>query len=166
VAILRRKAEDEELALSDDVAHLVAQRVSGSVRELEGVLGRLVAQAEVAHRTIDVALAQGVLDVLLPVVPVACTMDDLQRAVCTVFGIHLSDLQRPSRRRSVTLPRHIAMYLARESLRQPFPAIAERFGGRDHTTVISACRHVASLLETDPTTRNIVTGLRKQLSLP
>ena len=166
VAILRRKAEDEEIELPDDVAHVVAQRVSSSVRELEGVLGRLAAQAEVTHRSIDVALAQEVLAILLPAAPVACTIDDLQRAVCTLFGIHLSDLRGPSRRRSVTLPRHIAMYLARESLRQPFPAIAERFGGRDHTTVISACRHVATLLDTDPPTRNILASLRKQLSLP
>jgi chromosomal replication initiator protein len=166
VAILRRKAEDEDIDLPDDVAQLVALKVSGSVRELEGVLGRLAAQAEITSRPIDLALAQEVLNVLLPAAPVTCTIEDLQRAVCNMFGIHLSDLRGPSRRRSVTLPRHIAMYLAREGLRQAFPSIAERFGNRDHTTVMAACRHVTELLETDPATRNIVTNLRKQLALP
>ncbi|MBI5500772.1 MAG: chromosomal replication initiator protein DnaA [Deltaproteobacteria bacterium] len=166
VAILRRKAEDEGIELPDEVAQLVASRVTGSVRELEGVLGRLAAQAEITARPIDVALAQDVLAVLLPAAPVACTVDELQRAVCNLFGIHLADLRGPSRRRSVTLPRHIAMYLARDGLRQPFPAIAERFGGRDHTTVMAACRHVVELLESDPPTRNIVASLRKQLGLP
>jgi chromosomal replication initiator protein len=166
VAILRRKAEDENIDLPDEVAQLVALKVSGSVRELEGVLGRLAAQAEITHRVIDVPLAQEVLNVLLPAAPVTCTMDDLQRAVCDLFGIHLSDLRGPSRRRSVTLPRHVAMYLAREALRQPFPSIAERFGNRDHTTVMAACRHITELLETDSSTRNIVLNLRKQLGLP
>ena len=166
VALLRRKAEDEGIELSDEVAQVIALKVTGSVRELEGVLGRLAAQAEVTGRPIDTALAQEVLNILLPVAPVTCTLEDLQRAVCNLFGIHLSDLRGPSRRRSVTLPRHIAMYLARESLRQPFPAIAERFGNRDHTTVMAACRHIAELLETDAATRNIVTNLRRQLGLP
>jgi chromosomal replication initiator protein len=165
VAILRRKAEDEGIDLVDDVAQLVALKVTGSVRELEGVLGRLAAQAEITGRTIDVALTQEVLNVLLPAAPVMCTIDDLQRAVCNLFGIHLSDLRGPSRRRSVTLPRHIAMYLARELLRQPYSAIAEKFGNRDHTTVLSACRQVTELLETDAAIRNTVTNLRRQLGV-
>jgi len=165
VAILRRKAEDEGINLADEVAQLVALKVTGSVRELEGVLGRLAAQAEITGRPIDVALTQEVLSVLLPTAPVMCTLDDLQRAVCNLFGIHLSDLRGPSRRRSVTLPRHVAMYLARELLRQSYPAIAEKFGNRDHTTVIAACRHISDLLETDAAIRNTVTNLRRQLGL-
>ncbi|NMC69614.1 MAG: chromosomal replication initiator protein DnaA [Myxococcales bacterium] len=166
VAILRRKAEDEGIRLPDDVAQLIALKVTGSVRELEGILGRLAAQAEVTHHPIDLSLAQDVLAVLLPAAPVSCTIDDLQRAVCSLFGIHLSDLRGPSRRHSVTLPRHIAMFLARDALRLPLPTIGERFGNRDHTTVISACRRVASLLEHDAATRNIVLNLRRQLGLP
>ena len=166
VALLRHKAEDEGINLPDDVAQVIALKVTGSVRELEGVLGRVAAQAEVTGHPIDIALAQEVLNILLPVAPVTCTIEDLQRAVCNLFGIHLSDLRGPSRRRSVTLPRHIAMYLAREALRHPLPAIGERFGNRDHTTVMSACRHVGELLESDASTRNIVTNLRRQLGLP
>ena len=166
VAILRRKADDEGLRVPDDVAQLIALKVTGSVRELQGVLGRLAAQAEVSNRPIDLALAQEVLNVLLPAAPVSCTIEELQRAVCSLFGIHLSDLRGPSRRHSVTLPRHIAMFLARDALRLPLPTIGERFGNRDHTTVMSACRRVASLLERDAATRNIVVNLRRQLGLP
>lgn len=166
VAILRRKADDEGLQVPDDVAQLIALKVTGSVRELEGVLGRLAAQAEVSGRKIDLPLAQEVLTILLPTAPVSCTIEDLQRAVCSLFGIHLSDLRGPSRRHSVTLPRHIAMYLARDALRLALPTIGERFGNRDHTTVMSACRRVAVLLERDAATRNIVVNLRRQLGLP
>lgn len=166
VAILRRKAEDEGLRLPDDVAQLIALKVTGSVRELQGVLGRLAAQAEVSNRPIDLTLAQEVLNVLLPAAPVSCTIEELQRAVCSLFGIHLSDLRGPSRRHSVTLPRHIAMFLARDALRLPLPTIGERFGNRDHTTVMSACRRVTALLERDAATRNIVVNLRRQLGLP
>jgi len=166
VAILRRKAEDEGIRLPNDVAQLIALKVTGSVRELEGTLGRLAAQAEVTRRPIDLTLAQDVLAVLLPAAPVSCTIDDVQRAVCSLFGIHLSDLRGPSRRQSVTLPRHIAMFLARDALRLPLPTIGERFGNRDHTTVLSACRRVADLLERDAATRNIVLNLRRQLGLP
>ncbi|MBN1769884.1 MAG: chromosomal replication initiator protein DnaA [Deltaproteobacteria bacterium] len=166
VAILRRKAEDEGLDVPDDVAQLIALKVTGSVRELEGVLGRLAAQAELSSRPISLALAQEVLNVLLPAAPLSCTIEELQRAVCSLFGIHLSDLRGPSRRHSVTLPRHIAMFLARDALRLPLPTIGERFGNRDHTTVMSACRRVATLLESDAATRNIVLNLRRQLGLP
>lgn len=166
VAILRRKAEDEGITLPDDVAQAIALKVTGSVRELEGVLGRVAAQAQVTHRPLDLELAQEALQVLFPVTTVSCTLEDLQRAVCNLFGVHLSDLRGPSRRHAVTLPRHIAMFLARDALRLPLPTIGERFGNRDHTTVLSACRRVSALLERDAATRNIVQNLRRQLGLP
>jgi len=150
VAILRRKAEEDAIEVPDEVAELVADHVTGSVRELEGTLGRLAAQARIEKISIDVDLARRVLGALLPAGPaVACTIEDVQKAVCGLFNVHLSDLRGPSRRRAITLPRHVAMYLARESLRQSFPAIAEQFGNRDHTTVMSACRQIGQRLQTD-----------------
>jgi len=164
VAILRRKADDEGIVLPDDVAQLIALKVTGSVRELEGVLGRLAAQAEVSSRVIDLPLAQEVLNILLPTAPVSCTIEELQRSVCSLFGIHLSDLRGPSRRHSVTLPRHIAMFLARDALRLPLPTIGERFGNRDHTTVMYAYKKISDLMKERRSIYNQVSEITAQLS--
>jgi chromosomal replication initiator protein len=165
LAILRRKADDEGIDLPDEVAHLVALHVTGCIRELEGVLGRIAAQARLLRCPLNADLARDVLARLAPTMVMGRTIDDVQRAVCDVYGVHLGDLRGHSRRHSVTLPRHVAMYIARENLRQAYPAIAEHFGNRDHTTVIAACEKVARLMHSDTATRNVVVNLRRQLRL-
>jgi chromosomal replication initiator protein len=166
LAILQAKAEEEGAALPQDAAERIAHHVRGSIRELEGALGRLVAQARLTHRPLDAALADEVLAALLPVEASVVTIDDIQRAVCALYGVSPSDLRSPSRRRAVVVPRHVAMYLARHGLNLAFPTIAEHFGRRDHTTAVAACRQVARLVETDAAIRSVVQNLRRQLGLP
>lgn len=165
LAILRKKAEEESIVLPGEVAELVAERVNNSIRELEGTLARLAVEARLARSAIDTALARKVLGSLAPVLPPSCSIDDIQRAVCAAFGISPADLRGTSRRRDCVIPRHVAMYLAREGLHQAYPAIGRLFGDRDHSTVIAACRNVARLIRNDRAIAGAVANLRRQLGI-
>ncbi len=147
IAILRKKAEAEQIPLLDEVAHFIAQVVKSNVRELEGTLLRLAVKAELLGRPIDIELTKDSLRAAMPKPEQALTVEDIQRAVCVYFAIKLSDLKSKKRHRAVSYPRQVAMYLCRERLGTSYPALGERFGGKDHTTVISAVRKITGLLE-------------------
>ena len=149
VAILQKKAEAENICLQQDVAHFIAQVVKSNVRELEGTLIRLAVKAELLHRPIDLDLAKESLRGIMPVQQNALSVEDIQRVVCGHFGIRLSDLKGKRRHRAVSYPRQIAMYICRERLGTSYPELGERFGGKDHTTVISAVRKITSLVENE-----------------
>ena len=164
VAIVRKKAEAEQIPLQDDVAHFIAQVVKSNVRELEGTLLRLAVKAELLGRPIDIELARDSLRGALPKPEQAITVEDIQRAVCTYFAIKLSDLKGKKRHRAVSYPRQVAMYLCRERLGTSYPALGERFGGKDHTTVISAVRKISGLLEgSDEKTQRAVEAIDRKL---
>ncbi|MEM9069169.1 MAG: chromosomal replication initiator protein DnaA [Myxococcota bacterium] len=149
VAIIKKKAEAEQIPLTDDVAHFIAQVVKSNVRELEGTLLRLAVKAELLGRPIELELAKESLRAVLPPPEQAVTVEDIQRAVCTYFGLKLMDLKSKRRHRAVSYPRQVAMYLCRQRLGTSYPELGERFGGKDHTTVISAVRKITGLLEHD-----------------
>ncbi len=149
VAILKKKAEAEQIRLTDDVAHFIAQVIKSNVRELEGTLLRLAVKAELLGRPIDLELAKESLRSILPAPEQALSVEDIQRAVCTYFNLKLSDLKSRRRHRAVSYPRQVAMYLCRQRLGTSYPELGERFGGKDHTTVISAVRKIGGLLEQD-----------------
>jgi chromosomal replication initiator protein len=166
IAILKAKAEQEHIALSDDVALFLAQVVKSNVRELEGTLLRLAVKAELANRAIDLEFAKEALRGVLPKAEAATTVEDIQRAVCDYYSIRLADLKSHRRHRAVSFPRMVAMYLCRQRLGTSFPELGDRFGGKDHTTVMSAVRKIDGLLRNeDPAVMNAVEAIERKLNL-
>lgn len=149
VAILIKKAKQEGVALPDDVAFFIAKRVRSNVRELEGALRRILASAYFTGRQIDVALVSDSLKDLISFQDRLITINNIQKTVAEYFKIRVSDLHAKSRSRQVTRPRQVAMALAKELTEHSLPEIGDAFGGRDHTTVIHACRKIVELKTSD-----------------
>lgn len=149
VAILEKKAESEGIVLDKSVANFLATCVKSNVRELEGTLIRLSMQAELMGKKMDLELARTALRAVLPKTEQATSVEDIQKAVCDYFNLRLIDMKSQRRHRSVAFPRMLAMYLCRHHLGTSFPELGERFGGKDHTTVLSACRKINGLLEAE-----------------
>ncbi|MDA8389408.1 MAG: chromosomal replication initiator protein DnaA [Gammaproteobacteria bacterium] len=164
VAILIKKAEQEGVTLPDDVAFFVAKRVRSNVRELEGALRRLLASANFTGRTIDVALAAESLKDLLAFQERLVTIMNIQKLVAEYYKIRVGDLSSKSRSRQVTRPRQVAMALAKELTHHSLPEIGKEFGGRDHSTVIHACRKVEQLVKEDPRTKEDYANLMRILT--
>jgi chromosomal replication initiator protein len=166
IAILKAKAEQEHITLADDVALFLAQVVKSNVRELEGTLLRLAVKAELATRAIDLEFAKEALRGVLPKSETATTVEDIQRAVCDYYSIRLADLKSHRRHRAVSFPRMVAMYLCRQRLGTSFPELGDRFGGKDHTTVMSAVRKIDGLIKNeDPSVMNAVEAIERKLNL-
>ncbi len=163
VAILKRKAEIERMVLADDVALTIATAVRSNVRELEGALLQLSARSSITGRSIDKELAEEVLQDLVSATPQGFSIESIQREVATYFDIKLHDLKGPKRLQSVARPRMIAMYLARKLTGASFPEIGSRFGGKDHSTVISAVKKIERLVAEDSNLRSVVTTLESHL---
>jgi chromosomal replication initiator protein len=166
VAILKRKAESERVMLPDDVALYVAAHVKTNVRELEGALLRIAARASFQAQAITLDLARDALQKLLANTPTGLTIESIQREVAAYFDIKLHDLKGPKRHRAVAHPRMIAMYLARKLTSMSFPEIGSRFGGKDHSTVISAVRKIERLCAEQPTVRSVVNTIETHLRQP
>lgn len=150
VAILKKKAQIEDILLPDVVAVMLAQNVKSNVRELEGSLIRLAAKASLTGRVIDEALIrEEIALVAAPSQRLVC-VSDIQRAVCNHFRVMNADLLSKDRHKSVAFARQVAMYLCRQRLKSSFPELGRAFGNRDHTTVMSAVRRVESLRKRDP----------------
>ena len=143
VAILKKKAEIQGLELPDDVAIYIATQVRSNIRELEGCLSKMRAFSTFTNHRISLELAKKVLkDMFDAPASRAVTVELVQRVVASHFQLSLSDLKSSARSRRITLPRQIAMYLSRELTNQSLLDIGRNFGGRDHTTVIHACKRV------------------------
>ena len=147
IAILQKKAESEGIELPSEVALFLAQTVRSNVRELEGTLLRIAVKAELLRLPIDLELAKDTLRAVAPNHDTVTTVEDIQRIVCGYFGIRLTDLKSRRRHRAVSFPRMVAMYICRQRLGTSYPELGERFGGKDHTTVISAVRKIGGLVE-------------------
>jgi chromosomal replication initiator protein len=166
VAILKRKAELESVTLPDEVALYLAAHIKTNVRELEGALLRLAARASFHGQSISVELARDALAKLIAHGPTGLTIETIQREVATYFDEKLHDLKGPRRHRAVAHPRMVAMYLARKLTKMSFPEIGSRFGGKDHSTVISAVRKIERLVAEDPTVKSVVGTLESHLRQP
>lgn len=164
VAILKGKAEADGVPLDDDVAMLLARHISRNVRELEGALMRLEANARLLGQRITVEMTQSVLGDLVEAVQRQVSPDTIVKAVSHAFQIPLASLKGPRRHRHVTVPRQVAMFLIRELTDASLPHIGSMFGGRDHTTVINALKRVESLREADPDLRDQIERLRVELT--
>lgn len=163
IAILRKKSEDEGVRLPDDVVQFLAANMKSNIRELEGSLVRLGAYSSLTGQPITLDMARTVLRDVIGDKKKIVAMDDIQEAVSSRFHVKVSDLK--SRRRSKTLvqPRQIAMFLCRELTDASFPEIGRQFGGKDHTTIMHACKQVAKAVEADTTLRATLEGLKEQI---
>ena len=149
VAILMSKAAAVGVSLPEEVAFFMAQRIRSNVRELEGALKSVIATAELEGQKITLDLTKEALRDLLALHDRRITIDSIQKTVAAYYKIRVSDLLSKRKTRSVARPRQVAMALAKELTRFSLPEIGDRFGGRDHTTALHACRRIRGLRETD-----------------
>jgi chromosomal replication initiator protein len=161
VAILKQKAIVEEFNLPHEVSHLIAERISSNVRELEGALTRLHAVSSIQNVPISLDMAKSALKPLLQPKVVNVTVDDIKKAVSNHFNIKVSEIISKRRTKNLSFPRHIAMYLCRKHTTASYPEIGEHFGGRDHSSVIHAASVVSSKLSTDAEVKGIIENIEK-----
>ncbi len=164
VAILMKKAEQVDLDLPHDAAFFLAQRIRSNVRELEGALKRVIASAHFTGRKVDIPLIRDSLKDLLALQDRQVSLDNIQRTAAEYYKIKVTDLLSKRRNRSVARPRQIAMALAKELTNHSLPEIGYSFGGRDHTTVLHACRKVKELRESDGDIREDYQNLLRTLT--
>lgn len=145
VAILMSKAQQTGISLPDEVAFFVAKRFRSNIRELEGALHRLIANAHFTGQAITLDFAKSALKDLLALQDKMVTIDNIQKTVAEYYKMRVADLLSKRRSRSIARPRQIAMALSKELTNHSLPEIGDAFGGRDHTTVIHACRKIADL---------------------
>jgi chromosomal replication initiator protein len=149
VAILKTKAHEFDFPLADEVAFFVAKHIQSNVRELEGALKRVMAHAHFTGQAVTIDFVKEALKDLLTLHTRLVTVEFIQKTVAEYFKIKLSDMMSKRRNRSVARPRQIGMALAKELTNHSLPELGEHFGGRDHTTVLHACRKVQELLSTN-----------------
>lgn len=162
VAILLSKADQNRVQLPEEVAFFVAQRIRSNVRELEGALHRLSASARLRGEPLTVEFARTALRDMLAAYERMITIDNIKRTVAAYYNIRVTDLNSPRRTRSLARPRQIAMALSKELTQHSLPEIGESFG-KDHTTVLHACRKVAALRTEDIKIREDYENLHRQL---
>lgn len=164
VAILINKAGQSKIQLSHEVAFFIAKRIRSNVRELEGALKRIVANAEFTGRDITLEFVQEALRDILALQDKLVSIDNILRTVAEYFKIKVSDLLSKRRNRSVARPRQIAMTLCKELTNHSLPEIGDAFGGRDHTTVLHACKTIKAMRLTDADIGEDFSNLLRSLS--
>ncbi len=164
VAILMKKADQAKVDLPHDAAFFIAQRIRSNVRELEGALKRVIAHSHFMGRDITIELIRESLKDLLALQDKLVSIDNIQRTVAEYYKIKISDLLSKRRSRSVARPRQVAMALSKELTNHSLPEIGDAFGGRDHTTVLHACRKIAELKESDADIREDYKNLLRTLT--
>ena len=150
VAILMKKAEQSHISLAPDAAFFIAQRIRSNVRELEGALKRVIASANFTGRPFDIDLIKDSLKDLFALQDKQVSLDNIKRKVAEYYKIKVADLMSKRRNRSVARPRQVAMAMAKELTHHSLPEIGDAFGGRDHTTVLHACRKIRELRDVSP----------------
>ena len=148
-AILIKKALQVNIKLPQDVAFFIAKKIPFNVRDLEGALRRVIANSQFTGREITVEFTKEALHDLITLKDKLVSIENIQKIVAEYFKIRISDLSSKSKKQNITRPRQIAMCLARELTSQSLPEIGNAFGGRDHTTVINACKKISGLKELD-----------------
>ena len=162
--ILRMRAHQDRVAVSEEVLGVIAARIDSNVRTLEGALIHVVAFHSLTGRELTTKLASEVLDGLYPDTrPRRLTVEEIQELVCSEFEISRDTLLSAERTARVAWARHVAMYLAREHTDQTLPAIGRAFGGRNHSTVLHACRSTAKRMQADPEAYQVINTLVARL---
>lgn len=164
VAILMKKAEERGVNLEEEVALFLAQKLRTNVRELEGALNRAVAWSNFTHRPITIDAVREALKDLIASYDHLITIENIQKTIAEYYSIKMVDLKSKSRTRSIARPRQMAMALAKELTNHSLPEIGREFGGRDHTTVMHACKTILELRESDSSIQEDYTNLTRKLS--
>lgn len=165
VAILERKAEERGIKLPHEVAFFIAKRLRSHVRELEGALNRVAVNVNLTGRELTIDFVKEALRDLIAAQEKMVTIDNIQRTVAEYYNIKISDLMSKRRSRSIARPRQLAMALAKELTSHSLPEIGDAFGGRDHTTVLHACRKIKELIESDHEIQEDYRNLNRTLSV-
>ncbi|MGB4509544.1 MAG: chromosomal replication initiator protein DnaA [Syntrophomonadaceae bacterium] len=164
IAILRKKAQMENLNIPYDILDYIANSIESNIRELEGALIRLVAYATVTGKTLDMALATEALkDILPPPRPRKITIEMIQKEICNYYNIEMSELLSKKRNKQIVIPRQVAMFLCRKLTDASYPQIGDQFGGRDHTTVIHATEKMEKEITNDPELAHAIEELSQRL---
>jgi chromosomal replication initiator protein len=165
ITVLKKRAQQDELDVESDALLRIAERVDSNIRTLEGALIRVVAFGSLTGQDVTPELADEVLAGLYPDLAPARprTLREIQQETCEAFGVSIDAMLSPSRAAPVTWPRQVAMYLARELTDQTLPAIGRAFGGRNHSTVLHACRRTAERIAEDPEAYEAVRRLTERL---
>ncbi|WP_373777810.1 chromosomal replication initiator protein DnaA [Glaesserella sp.] len=164
VAILMKKAEERGVVLNEDVAFFLGQKLRTNVRELEGALNRVIAWSNFTKRQITIDAVREALKDLIASYDHLITIENIQKTVAEYYNIKMSDLKSKSRTRSVARPRQMAMALAKELTNHSLPEIGREFGGRDHTTVMHACKTINEFRDTDSSIQEDYINLTRKLS--
>jgi chromosomal replication initiator protein len=165
MAILKKKADVENLNVANEVMGYIATRIKSNIRELEGALIRIIAYSSLTNREVTVDLASEALkDIISKKQGKHVTIDSIQDVVSSYFNLRVDDLKSQRRTRNVAYPRQIAMYLSRKLTDMSLPKIGEEFGGRDHSTVIHAYEKISENLKTDDSLQNTVNDINKKLT--
>lgn len=165
IAIIQKKAEIERINISDDIAYYLASRVKSNIRELEGCLIRLGAQSSLTGKPIDKEMAKQILRDLIDDEEKPVTTDLIQRIVSDHFGIKLLELKARKRTKEVALPRQIAMYLTKQLTNLSLNDIGKNFGGKDHATVLYACRQIDDKRTKDETFNRLIESFIRKLKV-
>jgi len=165
VAILQKKAEVEGVQLPHDVAIFLASNIDSNVRELEGSLTRLGAFSSLTKATITVELTKELLRNTLKGAQREITVENIQKTICDYFNIRMGDLKAKRRTQNIALPRQVAMYLCRKHTETSFPGIGDKFGGRDHSTVIHASKTIERKIKEDPQMQKTIEKLERNLNI-
>ena len=164
VAILKRKAQSEQIDVGEDVLNFIAEKVNSNIRQLEGSLIRVIAFARLTKKPIDLALtATALKDIVAGYDNTPVTIPLVQQVVSDYYDIDTDALLSQRRSMDVTYPRQMAMYLCKELTNKPLKAIGASFGGRDHSTVINACKRIETDMKNDPQVSDLVEDLTKRI---
>jgi chromosomal replication initiator protein len=164
VAILKKKAEAEGIVLPNDVAIFLATNITTNIRELEGTLINISAYAKLLNTEINIDLAKEVIkNIIKEQARVVINIESIQREVANFFGLKIHDMKSEKKMKNIALPRQIAMYLTRRYTGASFPEIGEKFGGKDHSTVIHAVRKIEAMIGEDPALKDTVNSVVRKI---
>lgn len=163
VAILQKKADSEKIRLEDDVAYFMATKIKSNIRELEGCLIKIAAHSTLTGARIDLPMAKHVLRDIIHDDEKPVTVEQIQKSVCEFYAIRLQDMKAKKRTKEIALPRQVAMFLAKQLTELSLSDIGKAFGGKDHATVIYACRQIGAKMKDDDTLKRIVENLSNRL---
>jgi len=163
MAIVLKKAQTERINLPDEVVYYLASRVKSNIRELEGYLIRLGAQASLTGKPIDIEMTKNILKDLIEEDEKPLTSDRIQKVVCEHFGIKVADMKAKKRTKEIAFPRQIAMYLSKQLTGMSLNDIGKNFGGKNHATVIYACKQIADKMAKDEVFNRIIESLLRKI---
>jgi len=165
IAILKKKIYNDGIEMSDNVVEYIASHITDNIRELEGALISLLAQSTLNKKEINLDLTREMIDKLIKNTKREISIDYIQKIVCTYFNIGVENLQSSTRKREIVQARQVAMYFSKNLTKASLASIGNQIGGKDHATVLHACKTVNNLIETDKRFRLQIDEIEKKLKI-